>query len=233
MHYLIYKVTNLINNKIYIGAHKTENLNDSYMGSGKYIKLAIKKYGIENFKRETLFILDTPSDMYDKEKEIVNEEFIKRKDTYNCKVGGRGGMTAFMSNEEKEQFIQNMSRIRKAQYDNGEVVSWNKGMKMTDEFCSKISERMIGKFVGENNPMYGKPCFYNMSYSEKQKWSDGIRKSNTGKIRTEEHKKNYSSAASKRKWLVHKDGTVTHTMDENDYRLSHPDWQNGKKWKDK
>ncbi len=49
MHYLIYKVTNLINNKIYIGAHKTENLNDSYMGSGKYIKLAIKKIWYRKF----------------------------------------------------------------------------------------------------------------------------------------------------------------------------------------
>jgi Ni/Co efflux regulator RcnB len=232
MHYLIYKVTNLINNKIYIGAHKTENIDDNYMGSGKYIKLAIKKYGKENFKREILFILDSPSDMYKKEKEIVNEEFIKRYDTYNCKVGGRGGMTAFMTDEEKDVFVKNMSKIKKSQYDDG-MQTWNKGLKMTDEFRSKISESLKGKHAGENNPMYGKPCYYKMTDDEKQTWSEGIRKGNTGKIRTTEHKKNYSSAASKRKWLVHRDGTVTHTMDENDFRLNHPDWQNGKKWKNK
>lgn len=226
MYYLIYKITNLLNNKIYIGAHTTDDLDDGYMGSGIGIKRAISKHGIDNFRKDILYIVESKETMYLKEKEIVNEEFVKRKDTYNAKVGGSGGYSA----TDKEVWKKNISISQKKRFENG-AVSWNRGIKMSEEARDNMSIKMKGKYIGEQNPMYGKPCHYKMSEEEKNEWSNNIKLGNTGKVRTSEHRKNYSSAASKRKWLVHKNGTVTHTMDENDYRFSHPDWQRGTKWK--
>ena len=116
-HYLIYKITNTINNKIYIGKHETENINDGYMGSGKHLLRSIYKHGIDKFKKEILYNFDNYNDMNLKEAEIVNEEFINRKDTYNIKLGGQGGLdhinTKHMSNKQRS----NISRSIKYRYE--------------------------------------------------------------------------------------------------------------------
>ena len=52
MYYLIYKITNNVNNKIYVGKHKTENKNDGYMGSGTILNRAIEKYGLINLPKK-------------------------------------------------------------------------------------------------------------------------------------------------------------------------------------
>jgi dissimilatory sulfite reductase (desulfoviridin) alpha/beta subunit len=63
MFYTIYKTTNLVNGKIYIGKHQTKDPHDNYLGSGKQLGYAIKKYGIENFKKEILFVFDNEAEM--------------------------------------------------------------------------------------------------------------------------------------------------------------------------
>lgn len=91
MYYTVYKITNQINGKIYIGMHQTKDLEDGYMGSGTYLKRAKQKYGIENFTKEILFIFDTYEDMAEKERELVNEEFVSEDTNYNQVVGGGNG----------------------------------------------------------------------------------------------------------------------------------------------
>jgi hypothetical protein len=87
-HYF-YKITNNINNHFYYGVHNTDDLDDGYMGSGKRLHIAYKKYGIENFTKEILKFFDTSDKAFEYEAEIVNEEMIKRRDCYNIQLGGR------------------------------------------------------------------------------------------------------------------------------------------------
>ena len=57
--------------------------------SGEYSKRKSEKYGIENFKKEYIVIFDNSDAMFKMESLIVNEEFVKREDTYNLILGGR------------------------------------------------------------------------------------------------------------------------------------------------
>lgn len=91
MFYTIYKTTNKHNGKFYIGKHQTNNVDDSYIGSGKKLLEAIRKYGRGSFSKEVLFIFDNEHEMNLKEKELITEEFVERRDNYNMGIGGEGG----------------------------------------------------------------------------------------------------------------------------------------------
>ena len=104
MKYIVYLTTNKINNKIYIGIHETENPDvfDGYIGCGAYINKpssynkgkthlhnAILQYGTSAFHRHTLRVFENLEDALDLEAWLVNDEFVKRTDTYNMTVGGQ------------------------------------------------------------------------------------------------------------------------------------------------
>lgn len=129
-HNLVYKITNLLDNKIYIGVHKTNNLNDKYLGSGKLIKEDIKLKGKKNFKKEILFDFNTYKEALNKEKEIVDKEFLKRKDIYNLVPGGSTGYLSININKtvvrNKKGKVFQVS-INDPRYLNGKLVGHTKG----------------------------------------------------------------------------------------------------------
>lgn len=187
MFYCIYKITNKIDGKIYIGSHKTENLDDTYMGSGKYLKYAQEKYGIENFTKEILFVFDTPEQMYAKEAEIVNEEFIATENTYNLKVGGFGGWDLVNANklgvpnihrhfellktddEYKERYSKSLSIRNRKMIDSGvkPFGGFTHGFKNKKHSPQTIEKLKKSKNVGENNPQHG-TCWINDSTCAKK-----------------------------------------------------------------
>lgn len=103
--YIVYCTTCTINNKIYIGVHKTNpEIFDGYIGNNVYctrpstyaypkerFQYAVKKYGPKNFKRAIIAVFDNEEDAYNLEEIIVNKEFLARADVYNVALGGKSG----------------------------------------------------------------------------------------------------------------------------------------------
>lgn len=88
--FTVYKITNLLNSRYYLGVHETTNPNDDYLGSGIVIKRAVKKYGKHNFIKQVLFQFPVEAEAYTKEVELLQSV---RQDPlcYNLHEGGQGG----------------------------------------------------------------------------------------------------------------------------------------------
>jgi group I intron endonuclease len=159
MFYTIYKITNKINGKIYIGKHQTKDLNDDYMGSGKLILAAIKKYGIENFEKEILFKFNNEADMNTKEAELVTEDFVKEDGNYNLCPGGHGGFGYINSsgknlygmNGKTSNVSDNLKRGReKQEYLRNNDKQWSENVRL------KISDGLKDWHRNNENPFKNK-----------------------------------------------------------------------------
>lgn len=118
----VYQTICEANGKSYVGVHKTNDLNDGYIGCGVRVGKpstfsemnnafhnAVKKYGAENFKRYILSFYDTYEEALDEERFIVNTSWVKRKDNYNTAIGGKGSPWVGMDEETKKMHIAKQS----------------------------------------------------------------------------------------------------------------------------
>lgn len=195
MYYLIYKTTNIINNKIYIGKHKTKSLNDGYVGSGKLLSCAIQKYGIENFIVEILYFCKSEEELNIKEKELVTEEFCLREDTYNLCVGGQGGFSYINRNnirgmlgkkqskkqrEAASNFMirnnSNRARHKEISSKGGKNSSGMLGKQHSEKTKEKLSLSKKGKTIGSSNSQFGTKWITNGQENKKIKKEDFIPK---------------------------------------------------------
>lgn len=153
MYHIVYKTTNKLNGKIYVGYHKCDDLNDEYIGSGSLLKRAIEKYGSDNFIREIVATFDNSVDAFALEAEIVNSDFVARDDTYNLKVGGRGGFDFINANGMTNNSGQNvLANNTFHEYIKNDVSA-------REEWGKSISEGLR-----------------NMSDAKKKEWADKSRK---------------------------------------------------------
>ena len=138
------------------------------MGSGRALENAIKKHGIKNFKRCILQSFKEKDQAYKREREIVNEEFVKRADTYNMKIGGYGGFPKelWLGRHHSPETIEkcrlaNIGKIfsqetkkKMSQAKKGKT-TWNKDISPSQKTRALMSKNRKGKLVGKDNPFYG------------------------------------------------------------------------------
>jgi len=109
---IIYKTINIYNNKSYVG--KDLYNVSKYLGSGKLLKLAFKKYGKENFKKEIIEFCKDVNHMNIREIYWIKKLNTFSPNGYNINVGGKGGDTyTYRSEKEKLKFKKKLSEIRK------------------------------------------------------------------------------------------------------------------------
>ncbi|NFO38889.1 hypothetical protein FDB42_02000 [Clostridium botulinum] len=158
---VIYKVENIINNKIYIG-QTTQGFNKRYgynlkrSTTNKHLKSAIVKYGIENFEIVKIFDIAFSQIELDIKESAWIDYYDCINNGYNNKTGGNGGC------HYGEEVKIKMSKAKKGKYDG--INNPNYGNH---------------KLAGKNNPRYGK----HLNFEQKAK----ISATHKGKKLTDEH----------------------------------------------
>ena len=136
----IYKITNKVDGKIYVG-QTIQVLEDRWrqhkkIGSNcRYLKRAFNKYGIDNFEFNIICIC------FDEDTNKFEEEYIKKFNTlvpngYNLRAGGLN------SKQHPETIKKRVEKMKGRAF-----------TIMTDEIKKKISE----SHLGAKNPNFGKP----------------------------------------------------------------------------
>jgi len=179
-HY-IYKTTNIITERYYIGMHSTDNLEDGYVGSGKRLWYSINKYGRENHVCKILEFLSNKISLKEREVEIVNEELLQDPLCMNISLGGNGFHN-----------INDSSEIHKKRCSIG-------GRNVHKKYGNEYS-RKIGRLGGikcrenlKNNPEAKKEWIESGCNTKLKKY--GSRNSWLGKTHTEETKEKMKKSA--------------------------------------
>lgn len=158
-HYLIYKITNNINGKHYIGQHKTNNVFDNYAGSGSLIIKAEEKYGLSAFTKEILFDFDNFNDMNDKEIELVQLSncWPQDKMSYNLVLGGGSRAMNGIINPMYGDFEHTKGFRAENNRRKGKTLEEIWGKDKAKEIRLKTSKSTSGK----NNGCYSKKWLHN------------------------------------------------------------------------
>lgn len=145
MHGYIYKTTNLLNGRTYVGQHAAQQFEPDYLGSGKLLRAAVSKYGVENFKVEVLEWCATKTLLDEAEKRHI--ALNKGGTSYNLAEGGTGGNTLkHLSDAKKQKVFLKRSASMRAYH-----------ASLSEEELSARAEAISASRKGQPGNRLGKP----------------------------------------------------------------------------
>ena len=141
---IVYRTTNTVTDRFYIGFHGKDN--HDYLGSGIALNDAIKKYGRDKFERTTIFE-GTEEECLELEEFIVDEEFVLSESNYNLTVGGGKPPVCHGNQHALGNTYSHKESSKKA------IAEWQAGRKKKPESVTKMKANRKGKGTGKNNAM--------------------------------------------------------------------------------
>jgi len=186
--YTVYKTTNIVNGSFYIGYHKSYCLNDEYLGSGIRLARSIKKYGWENFIKETLFVFDDSEEAFAKEREVIALYRSIDPLCINVATGGKGGRGKGFKHTAKS--CEKMSLARKGIPKSLEtrlkmsLAALKQKRKMSQEAKDKISNANRGHICSAEQKLAVSKALTGRVISEETRAK--LRSSQIGKLVSEE-----------------------------------------------
>ncbi|MCH9665440.1 MAG: GIY-YIG nuclease family protein [Gammaproteobacteria bacterium] len=154
--FITYQITHKVSKKFYIGKTSLDNWINGYLGSGKLIKRAVKKYGKDSFYRAILNTFNTEQEAFQDEIRLLDEETLNNPLCYNIDTGGCGYLSG------KSHPYYGISSVDHPTF--GKPGHW-KGVKRPD---------MSFRHTGKGNPRYG------VKAPQSEDTKQAIRKTMTG-----------------------------------------------------
>lgn len=153
MSWIVYRTINLIDGKFYIGVHRESQTKRSkdYRGSSLIVKADIKRLGLENFERETLFRSDEENAeelCYFIEEHLVNKETLQNPQCYNLVLGGMKPPNP-KGKKYSESHKKNISVAAKE--------SWKDGKRIQHRQTEETRNKMRGNQNWKFRKTHGRP----------------------------------------------------------------------------
>jgi hypothetical protein len=186
-----YITTNIINGKKYVGDHSTNNIDDGYLGSGLYLKRAIKKYGKENFNKKIISFFNCKGDAFNEQKKLIIKYNSLRPNGYNISPTGGHNVKNCFSKETIEKLRIGSSKPKSEEHKEKIRLGVKKHIELYGQSTAMLGKKHSNKTKEKQSKSHKRKIM-----SEQSKEKNKI--AHLGKNISSETRKKMSESAKKR-----------------------------------